>query len=162
MSKCVFGALHFYDSAYQPVKIDTPIPINEAGQCVITSELPIDSVKEVKKWLCSSECTPLTDTEVEPILTLKAVFEKSIQEVRHALDERDSGCPNRHYSKVIEFSSVGLKGHPSVCSSSSGGCQSKLRVLRAAATDFPVLRQFLHDVHSAIRSHMCVFEIDKA
>ena len=59
---------------------------------MITSELRNDSVREAKKWLCSSECTPVTDTEVEAILTLKA---KSIQEVRHALDERDSGCPQR-------------------------------------------------------------------
>ena len=153
---------YFYDSAYQPVKRDSPIPINEAGQCVITNEIPTDSVKEAKKWLCSSECKPLTDTEVDAILALKAVFEKCIQEVRHVLDECDSGCPNGHYSKVIEFSSVGLKVHPLVCSSSSGGCQSQLRVLRAAATHFPVLRQFLHDVHSAIKSHMCIFEIDKA
>ena len=48
-----------------------------------------------------------------------------------------------------------------VCSISSGGCQSKLRVLRAAATHFPVLRQLLHDVHSAIRSHTGVFDIGK-
>ena len=32
----------------------------------------------------------------------------------------------------------------------------------SVATHFPVLRHFLHDVHSAIRSHTCVFEIDKA
>ena len=31
----------------------------------------------------------------------------------------------------------------------------------AGATHYPVLRQFRQDVHSAIRSHMCVFEIDK-
>ena len=149
----------FYDSAYQPVKRDSPVPINEAGQCVITNEIPTDSVKEAKKWLCSSECKPFTDTEVDAILALKADFEKSIQDIRHALDECDS---NGHYSKVIEFSSVDLKGHPLVCSSSSGGCQSQLRVLRVAATHFPVLRQFLHDVHSVIKSHMCIFEIDKA
>lgn len=122
-------------------------------------EIPTDSVTEAKKWLCSGECKPLTDNA---ILALKAVFEKSIQKVRHALDTCDDGCPNGHYSKVIEFSSVGLKGHPLVCSSGSGGCQSKLRVLKAAATHFPVLMQFLHDVHSAIKSHMCIFEIDKA
>ena len=89
--------------------------------------------------------------------TVKAAFEKPLQEVRHALDECNSGCPNGHYCKVhlIEFLWAG-------CSSSSGSCQSQLRVLRAAATHFPVLRQFLHDVHSAVRSHMCVFEIDKA
>ena len=42
--------------------------------------------------------------------------------------------------------------------SNDGGCQSKLRVLRAASTHFPVLRE----VHSAITNHKCVFEIDKA
>ena len=160
---------YFYDSSYQHMRRDIPIPVNEDGQCVVAKELHTDNEKEGacaqrKKWECCSECKPITDTEVDAILTLKAAFEKPLQEVRHALDECDSGCPNGHYCKVhvIEFSSVGLKGHPLVCSSSSGGCQSQLRVLRAAATHFPVLRQFLHDVHSAIRSHMCVFEIDKA
>ena len=156
---------YFYDSSYQHVKRDIPMPINEDGQCVVANDLHTDNDKEGAqrtKWECCSECKPITDAEVDTILTLKAAFEKPLQEVRHALDECDSGCPNGHYCKVIEFSSVGLKGHPLVCSSGSGGCQSQLRVLRAAATHFPVLRQFLHDVHSAIRSHMCVFEIDKA
>ena len=153
---------YFYAS-YQPVKRNAPIPINEAGQCVIANEICTDKEDaQKKKWECSSECKPVTDTEVNAILTFKAAFENPIQKVRHALDTCDDGCPNGHYYKVTEFSSVGLKGHPLVCSSSSGGCQSKLRVLRAASTHFPVLRQFLHDVHSAIRSHMCVFEIDKA
>ena len=128
---------YFYDSSYQHVKRDIPIPINEDGQCVVAKELHTDNEKEGacaqrKKWECCSECKPITDTEVNAILTLKAAFEKPLQEVRHALDDCDSGCPNGHYCKVhvIEFSSVGLKGHPLVCSCSSGGCQSKLRVLR--------------------------------
>ena len=112
-----------------------------------------------KKWECSGECKIVTDIEVNAILTLKAVFEKPIQEVRHALDKCDDGCPNGHYSKV---SSVGLKGYPLVCSIDGGGCLSKLRLLRAASTHFPVLRQFLHEVYSAIRSHICVFQIDQA
>ena len=114
----------FYDSAYQHVKRDIPIPVNEDGQCVVAEELHTDNDKEGacaqrKKWECS-ECKPITDTEVDAILTLKAAFEKPLQEVRHALDECDSGCPNGHYCKVIEFLSVGLKGHPLVCSSHSG------------------------------------------
>ena len=47
-----------------------------------------------KKWECSGECKIVTDIEVNAILTLKAVFEKPIQEVRHALDKCDDGCPN--------------------------------------------------------------------
>ena len=93
---------------------------------------------------------------------MKAVFEQPVQEVRDALDTCDDGCPNGHYSKVIEFFSVDLKGHPLVCSIDGGGCLSKLRILRAASTHFFVLRQFLHGVHSAIRSYMCVFQIDRA
>ena len=62
---------------------------------------------------------PFTDTEVD---TLKEAFDW------HALDivvvDR---CPSERYCKVIEFSCVGLnKGHPLVCCSSSGGCQSQL------------------------------------
>ena len=47
-----------------------------------------------------------------------------------------------------------------VCSN-DGGCQSKLRILRAASTHYPVLGN-LHRVHSAIRSHSCVHDIDEA
>ena len=132
---------HFYDSAYQHVKRDIPIPVNEDGQCVVAKELHTDgkgACAQRKKWECCSECKPVTDTEVDAILTLKAAFEKPPQTVRHALDECDSGCPSGHYCKVIEFSSVDLKGHPLVCSSTSGGCQSQLRVLRAAATHIPL------------------------
>ena len=113
----------FYDSAYQHVKRDIPIPINEDGQCVVAEELHTDgkgACAQRKKWECSCQCKPITDTEVDSILTLKAAFDKPIKEVRHALDGCDSGCPNGHYFKVIEFSSVALKGHPLVY---SGGCK---------------------------------------
>ena len=33
---------YFYDSSYQPVKRNGPIPINEAGQCVIANEIYTD------------------------------------------------------------------------------------------------------------------------
>ena len=56
---------------------------------------------------------------------------------------------------------IDRKGHPLVCSIDSG-CKSKLRILRAAGTHYPLLRKFLHNVYTAIRSHMFVREIDRA
>ena len=103
-----------YDTSYHPVKRDSPVPINEAGQCVIANEIPNDRNKGAQ-WGCSDECKPLTDTEIDSIVVLKAAFNNPIQKVRHALDTCDDGCPNGHYYKVIEFSSVDLKGHPLVC-----------------------------------------------
>ena len=50
---------------------------------------------------------------------------------------------------------------PLVCSI-DGGCQSKLRILSAASTHYPVLGNFMHHLHSAIRSHSCVHDIDES
>ena len=75
-------------------------------------------------------------------------------------DDFGEGC-HGHYTRLIGSNPIDLKGHPLVCSN-DGGCQSKLRVLRAATTHFPVLRKLLRQVHSAITNHKCVFEIDKA
>ena len=58
-----------------------------------------------KKWECSSQCEPVTDTVVDAILTLKAAFDKPVLEDRHTLDN----VIVSHYCKVIEFSSEGLK-----------------------------------------------------
>ena len=150
---------YFSDSAYCPVKRVSPIPINEDGACVLANDL--DPHGKKKRWECTSECKPLTDVEVDAILSLKESFNGPVEEVRHALDVCDEGCPNGHYTKLISACPVALKGHPLVCSQLDGGCQSKLRILRAASTHFPLLRNFLHDVHSAISSHICVTEIDK-
>ena len=166
---------YFYDSSYQYVKRFSPTPINEAGECVVAKEIEPDTDstktrsgedysekdKEKKKWECSSECKPVTDAEVGIILQLKAAFEMPLEDVRHALDHCDEGCPNGHYTRLIGSNPIDLKGHPLVCSNSAR-CQSKLRVLRAASTHFPVLRKFLRQTHSAITNHKCVFEIDKA
>ena len=45
--------------------------------CVVAKELHTDNEKEGacaqrKKWECCSECKPITDTDVDAILTLKA------------------------------------------------------------------------------------------
>jgi len=44
---------------------------------------------------------PLTETEVDAIVSLRAAFENPLQEVQHALETCDDGFPNQHYTKVV-------------------------------------------------------------
>ena len=81
---------YFYDSAYCPVKRVSPIPITENGACVIANDLDPDGKK---RWECTTECKPLSDAEVDAILTLKESFNGPVEEVRDALDTCDEGCP---------------------------------------------------------------------
>ena len=74
-----------------------------------------------KKWVCSSQCEPVTDTVVDAILTLKAAFDKPIQEYRHTLDN----VIVSHYCKVINFPLRVLGGLFQI---SSDGCQSQLSI----------------------------------
>ena len=68
----------FYEAAYQHVVRDTPIPINERGECVVAEKIPCepsdnvasvdsdsaqtpqsDSVPKLcRKWQCHKECRP--------------------------------------------------------------------------------------------------------
>ena len=95
------------------------------------------------------------------IIDLKEAFDKPIQEVRLALEVCDNDCPNQHYTKIVHNTTIDLQGHPLVCYN-SGGCHSKLRILRSTATHFPVLATLLRPVYSAMSSHQCVQNIDKA
>ena len=95
------------------------------------------------------------------IIDLKEAFDKPIREVRLALDVCDSDCPNQHYTKVVNDVTIDLQGHPLVCYN-DGGCHSKLRILRSAATHFPVLATLLRLVYSGVNSHQYVKNIDKA
>ena len=119
------------------------------------------------KWKCSSACKPLTTTETQAILELKQkISECSMREVRKCLDTCDSGCPNGHYNKATATThnaalTTKCMGHPFVCFLDSG-CTSKLRILRAASTHFPVLRRFLGALYRAINSHNLICDMDKA
>ena len=104
---------------------------------------------------------------MEAVVELKQSFEKPMKELRDALGSCDDGCPNGHYSVrdldwvwVGQFGSVEGLGHPLVCFN-DGGCPSKLHILRAATTHLRKLRKFLIELHSAIRSHVHVLEIDQ-
>ena len=56
---------------------------------------------------------------------------------------------------------VDRQGHPLVYSN-DGGCRSEIRILRDAATHYPLLTKLLGLVYSAVNSHKCVQNIDNA
>ena len=138
------------------------------------------------KWACTIECKKLNDDEVHAIIDLKESFDQPVQEVQQALDVCDGDCPNLHFTKrvhkvVVDHESdpsissddgechnvyekeIGIdrQGHPLVCSN-DGGCHSKVRILRDAATHYPLLTKLLRLVYSAVNSHKCVQNIDNA
>ena len=157
----------FYDSAYKLVKKEYALPIDTNGRCITaknvctSDEIPRYSAKEPPmKWECSSECKILSDSDVCTIIDLAAAFQKPMRELRCELEFVDSGCPNQHYTKYVD-TTMQLKGHPLVCFNDSG-CHSKLRILRSAATHYPVLVTLSHHVYQAIGVHVGVQMIDRA
>ena len=133
------------------------------GKCIVAKEIALDHqcAKSIKRWECSSECKPISKGEVDAILSLKMAFQLSVEKVRAALATCHYGCPYGHYTKLEGSTPVYRKGHPIICHSGSE-CSSQLRILRAASTHFPVLRNILHGVHNAIECHKCVLGIDTA
>ena len=121
---------YFHEAAYLHVR-ESPIPVNDDGQCVVAKEVKLgeDTVKkcdvaacaspkkeatgcvphvesdkksaECKKWECSKQCKPLNEFAVVSIVTFRAAFELSVEGVRQALAKCDLGCPNGHYSKLV-------------------------------------------------------------
>ena len=55
-----------------------------------------------------------------------------------------------------------LAGHPLPCSIVNAECDSRLRILRAAATHFPLLRRFVVLLYEAIRLHRQLDRINSA
>ena len=86
-----------------------------------------------------------------------------MNETLNTLHTCDNGCPNERYTKVVSKendndSSIELKGHPLVCYGNDTQCHSKLRILRAVSTHYPVLRNFLHGLYSGMKSHMATID----
>ena len=111
---------------------------------------------ECEKWECHDECKPLTDSEIDAILSFRAAFDLSVEE-KQTLAKCNFGCPYGNYTKCREFrfSPVVLKGHPIVCHTGDS-CSSALRILRAASTHFPILKKLLPHVTSALSCHNIV------
>ena len=115
----------------------------------------------VKKWNCTEKCKPISEREIDSILSLKADFEGPVEAVREALDLCDEGCPYGHHDKQVYSCPVPRKGHPIVCHNGME-CTSKMRILRAVSTYFPLLRRLTALVYTALRSHNLISAIDGA
>ena len=70
----------------------------------------------------------------------------------------DSGCDYGHYT--CQLPGHELAGHPLTCTVS--GCESKLRILRAASPHYPKLCRFLAALHESIRNHKHILSLDQA
>ena len=161
---------YFYDSAYKRIKRESPVAIDEQGRCYIAKEIEHDKkTGRPKKWHCTGECKLPTDDEISSILEAKDFFKLPIQELRHKLENIDSGCDNLHH--IIPCSVMPckcpsneeelceqLKGHPLTCT--SGKCQSLLRILRKASVHHSILRRFLFLLYVARQHHLTVHAID--
>ena len=112
-------------------------------------------------WKCSSKCKPLTESEVSSILDLKSEFVNPIHELSRVLDNIDGGCPNYHYSKPLSGQSRELKGHSLLCYTGTE-CKSRLRILRSAATHYPILHSLLCAVYIAVDSLRSISKLDEA
>ena len=128
--------LYFCEAAYLYVR-ESPIPVNGDGECVVAKQIKLgeDTVKKCvpvaactgpkkvatgyvpdiesdtkshRKWVCLKQRKPLNDTEVVSIVTFRAAFELSVEEVRQALANCDLGCPNGHHTKFVRSLPVDL------------------------------------------------------
>ena len=153
---------YFYDSAYLFVKRPDILTIDQSGICRQGENVSESTVSNIPHtWKCSTKCKPLTESEVSSILDFKSQFENQIHELSQVLDNIDGGCPNYHYSKDLSSQSRELKGHSLLCYTGTE-CKSRLRILRSAATHYPILRSLLRAVYVTINSLHSVSKLDEA
>ena len=161
---------YFYDAAYTCIKQRSIIPVDEQGKCFVADEIEHDKQTGcLRKWKCTAECKLPTDDEVASIQRAKDVFKLPMQELRHELENIDSGCENGHYVMPCSADpevfpsdeddpSRQLMGHPLTCA--SGHCKSLLRIVRAASTHYPLLRRFHRLIYLARQHDRDVHKID--
>ena len=123
--------------------------------------------KRPTAWRCTPECKQPTSEEAQCIVTIKKLFDKPVQTLREGLQIIDKCTLHGHYTCPVRADNdkkpyYELAGHPLPCSQANSHCESSLRVLRAAATHFPVLRRFLILLYEAIRQHRLLHRIDTA
>ena len=159
----------FYDQCYHKVNHPSPIAVDSNGRCVIAEEEGERDVKTKRPtaWRCTPECKQPTSEEVQCIVLITKLFDKPVQTLREGLHIIDKCTLHGHYTCPARADNDGkpyyeLAGHPLPCSQANSHCESSLRVLRAAATHFPVLRRFLILLYEAIRQHRLLDRIDTA
>ena len=158
----------FYDQCYHKVNHPSPIAVDSNGRCVIAEEEGERDVKTKRPtaWRCTPECKQPTSEEAQCIVLIKKLF-KPVQTLREGLQIIDKCTLHGHYTCPVQGDNAekpyyDLAGHPLPCNQANSHCESSLRVLRAAATHFPVLRRFLILLYEAIRQHRLIDSIDTA
>ncbi|KAL5505209.1 hypothetical protein EMCRGX_G006609 [Ephydatia muelleri] len=153
----------FYDASYNHTRQLGAIPVDLNGRCVVAEEIGDRHLIRMRplKWKCTNECRLLTSGEMEAVLGTKLLFQKNMEDLRASLDNLDSGCGYVHHdvtlkSSDLRFSEFG--GHPICCEFPT--CSSPLRVIRAAAPHYPVLRGFLWRLYAAYKKHKDIKAID--
>ena len=128
------------------------LPISRDGKCV-TGELVFlqnkDGSPQSLHWKCHAACRPLSDEEVDTIVSLREAFNQPMAEIRHIIHTCDDGCLNTHYDRVTDNRPLPRLGHPLVCHIESDTCKSKLRVVRNGSVHYPVLGSFLNHLNRA-------------
>ena len=159
----------FYDQCYQKVNHPSPIAVDSNDRCVIAEEEGERDAKTKRPtaWRCTPECKQPTSEEAQCIVLVKRLFDKPVQTIREGLQILDKCTLHGHYTCPVQGDNAEkpyheLAGHPLPCSQANSHCESSLRVLRAAATHFPVLRRFLILLYEAIRQHHLLDSIDTA
>ena len=147
----------FYDHCYHKVNHPSPIAVDSNGRCVIAEEEGERDAKTKRPtgWRCTPECKQPTSEEAQCIVMIKKLFDKPVQTLREGLQIIDKCTQHGHYTCPVRADNdkkpyYELAGHPLPCSQANSHCESSLRVLRAAATHFPVLRRFLILLYEAI------------
>ena len=169
-NKCLVTELRsIHENEYSLDEI--PIAVDSDGRC----HLNMDDEKGSKIWKCDLTCRTFDSEDKQIIIDLKNEFsDDSIEDVRDVLQTVDDGCDHGHYCKFSDRlvdteeeasdESSGLnppeekKGHPLPCSSDC--CTSRLRILRAAAVHYPVLRTMLSNIYRTRRSHNGIRDIE--
>ena len=68
----------------------------------------------IRKWRCHAACKPLTDSDVDTIVSLRDAFTMPVTNVRRTLQACDTGCPNIHRSYLVR---IGESDSNPVCDS---------------------------------------------
>ena len=156
----------FYDQSYRLVKHTSPIAVDDSGRCVIAEEVGQRDSKTERplKWKCTAECKLPTSNEAQCIVAVKALFEEPVHKLREALNRIDECTEHGHYTRMLSINTpkpyYELAGHPLPCATVNSNCKSRLRILRAAATHFPLLRRLVVLLYEAIRLHRLLDNID--
>ena len=158
---------YFFEGAYMHGAFDSShaLPISRDGKCV-SGELVIlqnkDGSPKPLHWKCHAARRPLSDEEVDTVVSLREAFNQPMAEIRHIIHTYDDGCLNTHYDRVTDNRPLPRLGHPLVCHIDSDTCKSKLRVVRNGSVHYPVLGSFLNLLNRARASSTTIDKIDCA